>query len=199
MANFTPFRLIDKNEQRNFKVNFFGLDGLWFNKIYNRYVAPYKTVATTGYEGATLQERIIWGFRQRTKMPHAEYEAHAQRIIELLQQAFMAINKAAKKAALQAEAAGQMNFDAIKAKFDKIAYIEKCCKKFHKVHLVVKVNPDGSWQYDNSWEKLDNKEFYTVDEIKAVINKLVENRCAWYDQRKQLMLGIKAKAAAVEI
>jgi len=199
MANFTPFRQIDKLAQRNFKTDFYGLDGIWFNKIYGRYVEPSKKVPSEGWELTDLKQHIVYGFRYHTRMPHADYEKNATRVVELLSQAFNAINKANKKAALMAEAAGQLSFDAIKAKFNKIAYIEKCCKKFHKVHLVVEVNDDGSWRYDNSWEKLDNKEYYSVDDVKAVVNKLVDNRCAWYDQRKQLMLGIKAKAAAVEI
>ena len=198
MANFTPFRQIDKLAQRNFKTDFYGLDGIWFNKIYGRYVEPAKKVPSEGWELNELKRRIVYGFRCRTRMPNADYEKNANRIVELLTQALAAMTKVAKKNALIAEAKGQHDLETIKSMFFKVDYIAPCCKKFHKLHLVTACS-DAGRQYDSSWEKLEGKPFYTCEEVQAVIDKVVENKINWMTNRIKLVKDIQERAHQIGI
>ena len=182
----TPFRMIDKEAQRTFKVKYF-LDGLWFNKIYAHYVEP-----CTGFpqqlDLELLRERIqrnglSVGWRSNT-----ELESLTDEIVELMRQARTNLLKTKKKAELKAEGAGQKTLECIKEMFKGTALIVTWCAKFHKIYGIIdpKPNRDGRISV-TSWEKLPVQKFYDPAEIQKTVNKLFADRVEWYKKNLALI------------
>lgn len=97
MANTTPFRMIDKEAQRTFKVKY-RLDGHWFNKIYAHYVEPVRGSFPVNYDLALLRERIQRNGLGKTWRPADELEHLTDEIVELMRQAYTNLFKLNKKA-----------------------------------------------------------------------------------------------------
>lgn len=186
MANMTPFRMIDKEAQRTFKVKYF-LDGLWFNKIYARYVEPCAGFPQE-LDLKLLRERIQRNGISEGWRSNTELESLTDEIVELMRQARTNLLKTKKKAELKAEGAGQKTLEGIKEMFKGTALIVTWCAKFHKIYGIIdpKPNRDGRISV-TSWEKLPVQKFYDPAEIQKTVNKLFADRVEWYKKNLALI------------
>jgi hypothetical protein len=195
MANMTPFRMIDKEAQRTFKVKY-SLDGLWFNKIYAHYVEP-----CTGFPQQWDLESLRDGCRRglgRKWRPAPELDKFTEEIVELMRQAFTCLNKAEKKAELKAEGAGLKTLEAIKEMFKDTVLIEGWYSKFHKIYGIINPNPNKANKISvTSWEKLPVQKFYDPAEIQKIVNKLFADRAEWYKKNLAMIAEQAEKMNAV--
>lgn len=194
MDNFTPFRLIDKNEQRAFVVNFGGLTGGWFNKVYASIVAKKGVPTDTAdWTYVHLKHTIKDALRWRTKVPAEQYDVCMEKLIDLFRQAHALKTKEQRKNDLIAEAHGELSIDAVKNMFHDVLYIEQHGRRAHKAYIVTGVNKDGTRRYSNYSADIENKPYYTLDEIKTVANRLVVLHVDFYQKQIAKMNGITEK------
>lgn len=195
MNNFTPFRLLDKNEQRSFVVNFGGLTGGWFNKVYAGIVAKKGVPSdTSDWTYVHLKQTIEDALRWRSKVLFEQRDIYREKLIDLFRQAHAAKMKEQRKNDLIAESHGKLDFAAIKNAFCNVLYIEQHSKRPHKAYLVTGVNKNGTRRYSNCAADLDNKPYYTIDEVKTVVDKLVALHVDFYQYRIAKMNDIATAA-----
>lgn len=194
MDNFTPFRLIDKNEQRAFVVNFGGLTGNWFNKVYASIVAKKGVPAdTTDWTYVHLTQTIKDALRWRSKVPVDQRDIYMEKLLDLFRQAHAANLKERRKRDLIAESRGQLDIAGVKNAFYSVLYIEQHGKRAHKAYIVTGVNKDGTRRYSNYSVDIENKPYYTLDEIKTVANRLVVLHVDFYQKQIAKMNDITEK------
>lgn len=194
MANMTPFRMIDKEAQRTFKMKY-SLDGLWFNKIYACYVEPFAGFPQQ-LDLELLRERIQRNVISEGWRSNTELESITDEIVELMRQARTNLLKTKKKAELKAEGAGQKTLEGIKEMFKGTALIVTWCAKFHKIYGIIEPNRDGRISV-TSWEKLPVQKFYDPAEIQKTVNKLFADRVEWYKKNLALIAEQTEKMNAV--
>lgn len=180
MANTTPFRMINKEAQRTFKVKYH-LDGLWFNKIYAHYVEPVRGSFPVNYDLELLRERIQRNGLGKTWRPADELERLTDEIVELMREAYINLFKVQKKSELKAEASGMKTLEGIKEMFRGTVIIDTWYSKFHKIYGVINPSPNRDGKITvTSWEKLPVQKFYDPAEIRNIVNTLFEARLEWY-------------------
>jgi hypothetical protein len=197
MANTTPFRMIDKEAQRTFKVKY-RLDGLWFNKIYAHYVEPVRGSFPVNYDLELLRERIKRNGLGKTWRPADETERLTDEIVELMRQAYTNLFKLNKKAELKAEGAGMKSLEGIKEMFKGTVLIENWYNKFHKIYGIINPEPNKANKISvTSWEKLPVQKFYDPAEIQKIVNKLFADRVEWYRKNMAMIAEQQEKMNSV--
>lgn len=178
MANQTPFRMLDKEIQRNWKKNWNNTTGLQFNKFYTHYIDRIlKGDMSAGYFrnlGSNFINTDSDAFLDRA-------EEAGRRIAVLFECAHERLERLERKEEIKAEAAGLIAFKDLREKFPMLCVVKEKGKqvKFGMRYEPTKKGDEIDYCHLGSvvtyycggvW--FEKKAFYSVEELRTVFNRL---------------------------
>lgn len=178
MANQTPFRMLDKEIQRNWKKNWNNTTGLQFNKLYAHYIDRIlKGDMTTQYFrnlGSNFISTVGNEFQDRA-------EEAGRRIAVLFECAHERLERLERKEEIKAEAAGLIAFKDLREKFPMLCVVKEKGKqvKFGMCYEPTKKGNEIDYRHRGAavtyycgatW--FEKKAFYSVEELRTIFNTL---------------------------